>query len=66
MAYLKGVENDLSSFSRFVRKADGILKKLKASSTNMVNQLDAVQKEPTKEARKMENNIRSKRSDHLI
>ena len=35
MAYLRGVENDLSSFSKFVQKADSILKKLRVSSSKL-------------------------------
>ena len=35
MGYLRGAENDLSSFSKFVQKADSILKKLRVSSSKI-------------------------------
>ena len=38
MTYLKSAGDDLSSFSRFVRKADGILQKLKAASKNCTSE----------------------------
>ena len=38
MGYLKGVENDLSSFSKYVQKADTILKKLRLSSNKIREQ----------------------------
>ena len=35
MGYLRGAENDLSNFSKFVQKADIILKKLRVSSSKL-------------------------------
>ena len=35
MGYLRGADNDLSNFSKFVQKADTILKKLRVSSSKM-------------------------------
>jgi hypothetical protein len=45
MGYLRGAENDLSNFSKFVQKADTILKKLRVSSSKIKDKSE----EPCKE-----------------
>ena len=42
MGYLRGAENDLSSFSKFVQKADSILKKLRVSSSKISSKENTV------------------------